>query len=762
VTVYDAGEFEGGYSYIVMQFIDGESLSKKIEREQRVDQLTALRIIRDAAKALSTAHKQGMIHRDIKPDNIMLTKAGEVKVADFGLVKSADVEKDLSLSKSLLMGTPHYMAPEQFEGKPADPRVDIYALGVTFFELVTGKKPFDGKTAFKIMEAHLRQEPPKPESLSKEISPEVSKIILKMLEKEPEKRYQSADELIKDLDRVEGLLTGVKPAGEKKVPITAMVVVVVIVAAAIVGYFVYDNYRREKEEEARKVALENEAKTELDKLMTVVDELVAKNQFDTAFERLNSYPQQYQPTLSYSLWVSKRSDVLGRFKDYLSSQIASIAKDKDEKPEETVAVAEPVLRVAESVSRIIKGNEEIDKLRAQFGEIYKSLSETVTKAKDSYSSIERQMDEMRSNGDFERAKELLLPFVSSKVTSVRKSAQEQTKEFDRLIADAVRDFESAITRAEVKESKGDYEAAIKEIEKYKESKINSIKRKANEELGRLTQLKAGKENEQRLRESFDKQMRDVERMLEGGKGEAAADLCKELMKTPFTDLAQKAKEKLLYVKERMYKNMVYVAEGSFVMGSDEKSDNNPVRKVELKGFFIDRYEVTNAEYAEFVKATNRKPPEQWKGSEPPKGTENLPVVGVTLEDAKAYAAWCGKRLPTEEEWEKAASWDSVRGVKFRYPWGNEFSGDNANIGDKPGVVAVGSFVNDVSPYGVFDMAGNVAEFTSTMRSGKVVVRGASFKNITLTRARTSYSGYTVDPAKPFPDVGFRCARDDRW
>ncbi|MCX7703626.1 MAG: protein kinase, partial [Planctomycetota bacterium] len=549
VTVYDAGEFEGGYSYIVMQFIDGESLSKKIEREQRIDQLSAVRMIKDAAKALMTAHKQGMIHRDIKPDNIMLTKAGEVKVADFGLVKSADVEKDLSLSKSLLMGTPHYMAPEQFEGKPADARVDIYALGVTFFEIVTGKKPFDGKTAFKIMEAHLRQEPPKPETLSKEIHPEVSRVILKMLQKEPEKRYQTAEELIKDLERVEGILTGVRPAGEKRFPVALSIAAVLVVVAAVVGYFIYDGYKRKKEEEAQKEALIRSAQDELNKLLPIVDSFVEKRQFDVALERLDSYPSQYQMTPSYTVLQSRRSEIIKKFKEYAGAGIAVLAADTTEKPEETVQLAEPLLQMVRGVFRLAK-DDETERLKESIEGIYKTAEDTVKSAKDGYASIERQLDEMRKGGDFERGKEILLPFTASKVTSVREAARKQVEKFEEMIANARRDFESALTRAEVKEGKGDYEAAIKELEIYKESKITSIRTKANEELGRLRTLKAAKEDEQKLRDSFERQIKEIDSLLEQGKSEEAADMCKKLTTIPLSDLALKAKEKLLFVKER--------------------------------------------------------------------------------------------------------------------------------------------------------------------------------------------------------------------
>lgn len=761
VTVYDAGEFEG-YNYIVMQFIDGESIGDMLAKAGKIDQLKAVRIMKDAAKALSVAHKAGMIHRDIKPDNIMLTRSGEVKVADFGLVKSADVEKDLSLSKSLLMGTPHYMAPEQFEGKPPDPRVDIYALGVTFFELVTGKKPFDGKTAFKIMEAHLRQEPPKPEALAKEINPTVSKIILKMLAKEPEKRYQTVDELIDDLERAEAILTGAKPPTEaKKLPVAVIVILILAVVGALGGYFIYDHYRKKAEEEQRWQTLLKDADDELNRIIPLVEADVKQNRFDEAMKRLLSYPERFRKTPSFTTIVQKRSSVLKDFKEYLTRQLNDIEKQADELPEEVLLAARPLLEMTNTVSQLSE-DEEIRALKNRLQSVNEKVEGMVGKAKSAYESIEKQVTRLRNEGDYERAIELLTPFTKSKVTSVRKASSSEEKELKRLIDNVERDFRTSLASARSFAAVSDYASAIKELEKYTESKISAVRKQANEEVARLKEQKSAKEKEASIRARFSKDMEKVRSLLKEGRSEDAADLCKRLTALPLADLAAEARRRLLSIKKSVYPEMLYVPAGSFIMGSDDRADKNPLRKVDLKAFFIDRYEVTNGEYAEFVRATGRKPPTHWSGKIPPEGSEDLPVVGITYEDAKAFAAWCGKRLPTEEEWEKAAGWDEESGKKLTFPWGNRFVSGNANTGDTEGPTKGGSFINDRSPYGVYDMAGNVSEFTATFRNGKVVVRGGSYKDITVRRMRTSFTGITVPISKALSNVGFRCAKNDKW
>ncbi len=236
--------------------------------------------------------------------------------------------------------------------------------------------------------------------------------------------------------------------------------------------------------------------------------------------------------------------------------------------------------------------------------------------------------------------------------------------------------------------------------------------------------------------------------------------------------------------------MVYVPPGDFVIGSDEIDkegkgvefgsrkpwylDEHPQRSLHLRGFYIDRFEVVNSGYKRFVDATGSRPPFGWRGSEFPKDAENYPVVNINWYEADGYCRWLGKRLPTEEEWEKAA-----RGTDARvYPWGNEYDPKKGNTGGAGtgGAVSVGSFEGDMSPYGVYDMAGNVIEWTaswykpypgSDFKSDNFgekfkVVRGDSWGDTGhyyLTYyTRASYR-LNVSPEERFEFIGFRCARD---
>jgi len=163
--------------------------------------------------------------------------------------------------------------------------------------------------------------------------------------------------------------------------------------------------------------------------------------------------------------------------------------------------------------------------------------------------------------------------------------------------------------------------------------------------------------------------------------------------------------------------MVYIPAGNFLMGSDERlPDEGPEHKVYLKGYWIDRYEVTNAQYKKFIDATQRRSPSHFRNRTYPSGKGDHPVTEVTWYDAEAYCTWAGKRLPTDQEWEKAA-----RGTDGRmFPWGNEFDINKANtpqrweaLKQEGDTMPVGSFPDGVSPYGIYDMSGNVWEWTSS-------------------------------------------------
>lgn len=207
---------------------------------------------------------------------------------------------------------------------------------------------------------------------------------------------------------------------------------------------------------------------------------------------------------------------------------------------------------------------------------------------------------------------------------------------------------------------------------------------------------------------------------------------------------------------------MYVEPGTFRMGyagQGAKPDEKPVRDVEIKkGYFIDQYEVTNRQYAAFVRETKRPAPSHWADGQLPPGEEDLPVVNVTFEDAKAFAEHVGKRLPSAEEWEYAARGPSSK----LYPWGQDWAPGKCNNFEegKNGPVKVGEYKEGKSWCGTYDQAGNVWEWTKTPVPGSpndMIIKGGSFAPLE-DRPRASLTG-RLGKGQAKPNVGFRCAKD---
>jgi serine/threonine-protein kinase len=193
VTVYDVGEDQGTI-YIAMEFLEGVSLNV-YNREHPLDAEEIARIGIQVADSLDYAHARGIVHRDIKPQNIMITPSGMVKITDFGIAHIEDPAASQQTQAGEILGTPNYMSPEQVMGKKADGRSDLYSLGVVLYELVTGVKPFKGENLAAIFHAIISETPARPEELKEGLTSEFSQIILKCLHKAPEQRYLSGREL---------------------------------------------------------------------------------------------------------------------------------------------------------------------------------------------------------------------------------------------------------------------------------------------------------------------------------------------------------------------------------------------------------------------------------------------------------------------------------------------------------------------------------------------------------------------------------------
>jgi beta-lactam-binding protein with PASTA domain/tRNA A-37 threonylcarbamoyl transferase component Bud32 len=199
VAVFDWGEEDGTY-FIVMEYVEGRSVREAIQSDGPLYPNLAADLASDIAGALGFAHRNGVVHRDVKPGNILLTPQGQVKVTDFGIARAAGTSESLTQTGSV-MGTATYFSPEQAQGLPVDSRSDVYSLGVVLYEMVCGVPPFSGESPISVAYKHVREEPPKPTVVNPDVPVALENIILTAMAKTPDSRYASADDMRADLAR---------------------------------------------------------------------------------------------------------------------------------------------------------------------------------------------------------------------------------------------------------------------------------------------------------------------------------------------------------------------------------------------------------------------------------------------------------------------------------------------------------------------------------------------------------------------------------
>ncbi len=201
LRIHDLGDVEG-VKFISMAFVQGMDLHDLIAKQGRLPTERAVNIAKQLAGALEAAHAEGVVHRDLKPRNVLIDVDDHIYVSDFGLAKSLDADKTGMTRVGEVLGTPRYMSPEQAESKTADNRSDIYSLGIIFYEMFTGEVPFTGESSLQVMFQHVQQQPKDPRLLNRELPEYLATIILKCLEKDPALRYQNAKQLLEDLESV--------------------------------------------------------------------------------------------------------------------------------------------------------------------------------------------------------------------------------------------------------------------------------------------------------------------------------------------------------------------------------------------------------------------------------------------------------------------------------------------------------------------------------------------------------------------------------
>ncbi len=253
--MYDLNKEEGNY-YITMEYVSGEDLKSFIRRAGPLSAGKTISIAKQVCDGLAEAHHLGVVHRDLKPQNIMIDKEGNARIMDFGIARSV-TGKGIT-GAGVMIGTPEYMSPEQVEGKEVDQRSDIYSLGVILYEMVTGRVPFEGETPLSIAVKHKTETPKEPRELNTQIPEDLSRVILRCMEKDKEKRYQNAGEVRSELEKIEKGIPTTERVVPKQKPITSKEITVtfglkklfipalVVVAVVIAGVIIWQLLRQKE------------------------------------------------------------------------------------------------------------------------------------------------------------------------------------------------------------------------------------------------------------------------------------------------------------------------------------------------------------------------------------------------------------------------------------------------------------------------------------------------------------------------------------
>ena len=603
IAVTDFGVVRSTMPFLVMEFVKGRSLQDVLTVEGAMSPQRAWEFISGIAAGVGAAHRQNIVHRDLKPLNIMvqddLPVPEGVKILDFGLAKIKSGEllgSFVQAQTSGLMGSPYYMAPEQWSDEEPDARADIYSLGVILYQMLCGEVPFKGSSIPSIMKKHLTVPPPSFQSMGVAVPPPIEAVVRHALEKEVTERIDSIPSFLKELHAA----LNSSPA----------------VAAALRPTVVMDP----------------------DKTVASITVPPTNNATDLS-------STSTQPPIANETNFGVAFDSLGDV----------------------------------SAAELDKGLEKQQQRARREQEQQEKLDRMALQAKDLEDRLERLSGSMPPGLDPETTR------VQGAITAPELAASGRVVGPGRQM---VVDF--------------------------------TPKRR----VPPLALIGAG-----------------LLVVVLAGVGAGAYFWVKSGTPGP--------QPSPTVAPPTIKSDLIALESGSFSMGRDVgPRQETPAHAVTVQEFSIDKTEVSNTEYAEFVRDTNHTPPVHWGGVKPPFGQELWPVVNVSFADANAFAEWRSKRdgvkyrLPTEEEWEYAAR-NGENGDL--YPWGSEWK-DGAAVLKEATPAPVGSREGGKNRWGVFDLVGNVWEWTSskvTAYPGNTAEIPASMQDWVTIRGGC----YVSDPAK---------------
>ncbi len=758
VPIHEVGEHEGVH-YIAMEYIEGGTLARV-----RLAPRDAAAKVRDAALAIEFAHAKGVIHRDLKPQNMMLEASGRVWVMDFGLARS--VRGDATVTATgLIVGTPAYMPPEQAQGRACDARSDVYSLGGTLYEMTTGAPPFRSETSLDVLRLVVERDPVSPRRLAPALERDLETIILKAMEKDPARRYASAGAFAEDLRRyLAGEPIVARPAGSfvrlvklaKRRPAGAVIATVAVVAvvffavgAARFRLKVADIVSRARGAESGRQW--REARDLYAEARALVPGHAAAEEGRHRAERERAADERRRRALEF---IAK----------------GDAAVERHRKQAEEAAQRATEVRQLTADIPLFEGEEK----KKPLWEAQRRAETAEGAAAFAYADIvEPYLSAIAADPDTDQAKRTLGKF--------------HLAEFER--AEAGGDVRG-MRLAERLATLWDPAAAAERLRREGTVEIESDPPGA--EIAAF-----------RYEEGPDRRL--VERPFPWSRGAKmpGGSYLFALRKPGFRDVRVPvwvgrrtafAERVTMLKEEEIGAEFVYVPAGPFIMGGDPAAYAAVERQVKrLEGFCIARFETTTEEYVEFVndlirergaaEARKRLPrtapdggwywevPDGASRTSAPAAWAKRPVYGVSWEDAVAYAAWKSKkdgrtyRLPTNEEWEKAA-----RGADGRlFPWGDVFDWSFCKTAEsrerKPAEQeAIGAFPKDESPYGVRDMAGSIREWCADWYDEKSKLKhmrsGSWGDNDAMYFRCATRFGYDL-PTNVYMFDGFRLAHTPR-
>jgi len=804
VQVYGAGEHEGRY-YIAMELLDGETLKELIDRGRKLDLDLVIEMALQVAQAMQAAQDHDIIHRDIKPDNIFLLDNADfqVKVMDYGLAR----QPGMNLTDTgTVLGTYRYMSLEQMEGDDCDVRADLFSLGAVLYELVTGQVPNNGDNPTEIYKNRSQKQPPPPRSINPSLPEALEGLIMTCLEKDPEDRFSGVDELIRALEQIQENVrqiqetyvstTGAPPAApdtKRSRSSTLGYTVLALMIACVAGgswYFRQEIVRlggfasgasgdgravQARSDPPRSDGTTNtpskanlaSADTSSERRVEAADTASSVN--ETSLRRTESkrkhrsehrqwvrqLVQNGQRAMSNGLWNQAEGafqNALQEVREHnLKGSLRSFTIDDLEAQLRDARYAKHASR-----ARTLKNEGQLQSsLRAWQKAREEKETEEVENAihalKEKFARTDWQKARTQKNWrDAQEAAETLVSLLSD---------EEEKKTFANMAAFA-NDMRISILASEKK----NWQAAIKTLSRWSEQPeaaalLEEVRAARAKQINRLRNRVIDAYNAGNWAEALEHA--DMIRSI----GQLPASLEKTVRKA---EMGRKTPE-----------GMVFFPGGTVLIGGDAEM-SGPAHRVDLSPFYIDRHEVTVREYRTFLrKMTDHKDcfpgepddkdhtPDSWK--EQLNGNRLRPVTGVDWYDARAYAHWAGKRLPSEQEWETAAGYDPDSNERRTYPWGNEYR--SGLIPTPPELVPVTELAEGAaSPLGGLGMAGNAEEWTgswfrsydggeSNAYTGEKcrVVRGSTGVQNTPRSSRIFVRQWH------FPDyrsrsLGFRCAQ----